>query len=193
MNTLKAIKKRESVRKFKNKKPDWRNIIEAIDSTRYAPMAGNIFSLKFLISQDSEKIKKIARWSEQPFIAQAKYIVIFVSNPKATQFYGERGKKYLTQQAGAAIQNFLLHLTEVGLSTCWIGHFNDEQIKTIFKMPEKTQIEAIFPIGYEDKKFKKKKEKKPKGEIYKMLNFEEWGNSRMKKQEYIESRGPEGY
>ena len=34
------IKSRRSVRKFKSIEPDWRDIIEAIDAARFAPMAG---------------------------------------------------------------------------------------------------------------------------------------------------------
>ncbi len=61
MDLDKAIKSRKSVKKFKDKKPDWRDIIEVIDSMRYAPMAGNNFSLKFILVDNKEKIKKISK------------------------------------------------------------------------------------------------------------------------------------
>ena len=46
MDLDKTIKARRSVRKFKSSKPNWRDILECIDAMRYAPMAGNNFSLK---------------------------------------------------------------------------------------------------------------------------------------------------
>lgn len=191
MNTIKAIRKRRSIRNYKNKKPDYRTIIEAIDSARYAPMAGGFLSLKFMLVEDSESIHRISKWSEQEFIEHAKYLVVFISDPKITETpYKGRGERYMRQQAGAAIENFLLHLTEVGLSTCWIGHFNDEKIKKILKIPEDREIEAMFPIGYP---LKKEKEGKPKGNFDAKLYFNEWGNNRMKPIEKIEARSPEGY
>ena len=191
MNTIKAIKSRRSVRNFSERKPDWRKIIEAIHSTQYAPMAGSFFSLKFLIVDDKQKIGKIARWSEQLFIQDAQYLVAVVSDPKTTKIpYKERGEKFMRQQAGAAIENFLLHLTEVGLSTCWIGHFNEEKVKKILKIPDNQELEAFFPIGFEKEK---SKIKRAKGDIYNILYFNEWKNQRMKIIEKIESRGPEGY
>ncbi|MCA9487852.1 MAG: nitroreductase family protein, partial [Nanoarchaeota archaeon] len=61
MQLDKIIQSRRSIRKYKPKSPNWRSIIEAIDAARYAPMAGNIFSLKFILVDDEEKIKKIAQ------------------------------------------------------------------------------------------------------------------------------------
>jgi len=57
----KLIKSRKSVKKFKDKKPDWRDIIECIDSARYAPMAGNDFTLKFILIDDKEKIQRLSK------------------------------------------------------------------------------------------------------------------------------------
>ena len=191
MNTLKTIRKRRSVRDFKSKKPDWRTIIEAIDSARYAPMAGGFLSLKFMLVDDKTMIDRIANWSEQEFIKQSPYLVVFISDPKITQnLYKGRGERYMRQQAGAAIENFLLHLTEVGLDSCWVGHYNDEKIKQILKIPEDKEIEAICPIGYSSKK---EKPSKAKGNIDEKLYFNEWKNERMRPIEKIESRSPFGY
>ena len=54
----KIIHNRRSVKKFKSTKPDWRTIIECIDAMRYAPMAGNNYSLKFILVDDKDKINK---------------------------------------------------------------------------------------------------------------------------------------
>jgi len=186
-----AIKRRRSIRKFSSKKPDWRDIIEAINSASYAPMAGEIFSLKILLIEDKKIIKEISKWSEQDFIDQTKYVVAFVSNPKIVKNpFPKKGEAYSHQQAGAAIENFLLYLTETGLSTCWIGYFNEKKISSILKIPEGHIIEAIFPIGYASMKLKPKKNHP---DIYNFIYFNQWKNSRMKRIEKIESRIPEGY
>lgn len=174
------IKKRKSVNKFSDKKVDWRDIIKAIDMARYAPMAGNLFSLKFIITNDFEKIEKLTEASQQDFFLNAQYVVIVCSNPSKTlNAYGEKGEDYLRQQAGAAMQNFQLKLTDLGLSTCWVGHFVEEQVKKIFSIPEKINVEAFFPIGYESSIGKKKPKKKIK--LDPILYFEKYGNKRMKK------------
>ena len=179
MDIDKAIKTRHSVKKFKDKKPNWRGIIECIDSCRYAPMAGNNFTLKFIIVSDKDSIQKIAEAAQQPFIAKAQYIVVACSDPTRTiNAYEERGKFYVRQQAGAAIQNFLLKIMDMGLATCWVGHFVDEIIKKELKIPDKIQIEAVFPIGYP---LDKAHERKNKIDIDNILYFDKYGNKQMKK------------
>jgi nitroreductase len=172
----KIIEARRSIRKFKSTKPDWRTIIECIDAMRFAPMAGNNFSLKIILVDDNEKIAKIADACEQKFIEKAHYVVVVCSNKKlATLSYEERGEGYLKQQAGAAIQNFLLKITESRLATCWIGHFYDEKIKHILKIPTDITIEAILPIGYAFEKPKKIR----KIDLDNVLYFNEFSNKKM--------------
>ncbi|HLD37888.1 MAG TPA: nitroreductase family protein [Candidatus Nanoarchaeia archaeon] len=180
MELDKAMQSRKSVKKFSKKKPDWRKIIEAIDSVRYSPMAGNLFSLKFILVSDKEKIQQLSKVSEQEFVADAQYVVVVCSNPLRTlNAYGERSENYLRQQTGAGIQNFLLKLEEFGLSTCWIGHFVDEKVKNILKIPKDINIEAFFPIGYESEIAKTKQKRKI--ELDRILYFEEYGKRRMGK------------
>jgi len=179
MGVERLIKARRSIRKFKSSKPDWREIIECIDSTRYAPMAGNNFYLKFILVEDGEKIQKLAEAAQQNFITKAKYVIVVCTTPGRTETaYGERGSKYLKQQAGAAIQNLLLKLTECKLATCWVGHFVDEQVKDILDIPDEIDVEAMFPIGYP---YEKPKEKRYI-ELDSILYFNKYGNKRMEEE-----------
>lgn len=169
-----AIQSRRSIKKFKDKRPNWRDVLEALDSTRYAPMAGDIFSLKFIYIDNEKTISDIAKWAGQDFISQAKCLVVFIRTPTKTKLsFKERAELYLPQQAGAAIQNFLLSLEEKGLSTCWIGHFDEEKIKHLLKIPKDKEIEAIFPIGYAKEKPSTRRARR---DFYEMLYFNEWGN-----------------
>lgn len=177
MGLDRLIHARRSIRKFKSSKPDWRTIIECIDSMRYTPMAGNNFSLKFILVDDEKKIQELAEAAQQDFIAETKYVVVVCTTPGRTETsYGERGNKYLKQQAGAAIQNFLLRLTEEKLATCWVGHFVDDQIKDILSIPKDIQVEALFPIGYA---FEKPKERRYI-DLDTVLYFNKYGNKKMK-------------
>ena len=178
MNFDKLIRTRKSTKKFKSTKPDWRDIIEAVDAARFAPMAGGIYTLKFIVIEDEEKIKKITAACQQDFVAQAKYLVVVCSNPSLTKnAYGSKGEVYCRQQAGSGIQNFWLKLVEKKLSTCWVGYFVGSMIKETLKIPENINIEAVFPIGYE---YEKPIEKKAKINIDSILYFETYGNKKMK-------------
>ncbi|MFH1238356.1 MAG: nitroreductase family protein [archaeon] len=177
MDLKTAIKKRKSVRRYFNKKPDWRKIIRAIDAARFAPSAGNNFVLKFILVSDEKNIAKLAETAQQDFVGTAKYIVVAVSDDsKLVRSYGDRGLRYTSQQAGAAIENFLLALTEQNLVTTWVGYFYDEQVKETLDIPENLSVEGIFPIGIETKI---KTSEKRKIELENILYFDKWKNKKM--------------
>lgn len=181
MELDKAIEKRHCVRKFNpKKKPDWRNIIECIDAARYAPMAGGNYTLKFILIDEEEKIKKIAEAAQQDFIATAPFVVVVCSNPsRPVNLYGKKGECYAKHQAGAAMENFFLKIVEFGLSTCWVGHFVEEQIKKELNIPEDVNIDAVFPIGYE---YEKPRTRKAKIDLDRILYFNKYGNVHMRKE-----------
>jgi len=174
-----AIETRTSVRRFHHKKPDWRKIIRAIDAARFAPSAGGKFVLRFILVSNEKKIAEIAAATQQDFVGSAKYIVVAVSDDsKLVQSYGEKGVRYAAQQAGAAIENFLLALTEEKLVTAWVGHFYEEQVRRTLDILEGLSIEAVFPIGKESgSKIKESVSRKMK--LENVLYFDKWGEKKM--------------
>jgi len=174
-----AIEVRKSVRRFHHRKPNWRKILRAIDAARFAPSAGGKFVMRFILVSNEKKIAEIAAATQQGFVGTAKYVVVAVSDDsKLIQSYSEKGVRYAAQQAGAAIENFLLALTEEKLVTTWVGHFYDEQIRRTLDIPEGLSIEAVFPIGVETKsKIKRAVSRKTK--LENVIYFDKWGEEKM--------------
>jgi len=175
MEFQELAKKRTSVRKYSDKKPEIQDIIKCIEIANLAPSPGNLALLKYLIVEYPEKIDKISEACQQDFIKQSQILIIICSEQKnATTAYDARGKKYVKQHAGAAIENLLLKITDIGLASCWVGAYSDIIIKRILEIPDDIDIEAILPIGYQSKIDKTVQRKKPllENRIY----FETWKN-----------------
>lgn len=171
-----AINLRFSCRKFKSKKPNWRNIIEAVDAARKAPLAGNIPSLKFILIDKPEIIASLAQESQQSFVADVHYVVAVVSEKvDVVRNFEERGERYTQYQAGAAIENFLLKITDLGLATCWVGAFVDDNVKNILQVPSDLEVVALFPIGYALREEKQKR----KPSLDRVMRFNSYGEKRM--------------
>ncbi len=174
MEVEEVIKKRQSIRNYSHETPDWRKIVMAIDAARYAPSAGNMQRLKFILVKDVDKLKIISEACQQDFVGTVKYIVVAVANDKdLIDCYAEKGIVYAREQAGAAIQNFLLELTNLGLATCWIGYFVEDQIKRALTIPEGCLVEGVFPIGLETKVPTKRKDNP---DLEKCIYFDKYGN-----------------
>ena len=147
----KTVKLRSSVRSFKEtKKPNYKDVIKAIDSATRAPLAGNLPCIKYILVSDKEKISELAQAAQQNFIAKVHYVVVICSDQKLLkEYYYDRAERYVRQQAGAAIENFLLKIVDLGLASCWVGAFSDETVKRILRIPDSVDVEAILPVGYE--------------------------------------------
>ena len=175
-----AIEGRKSVRRFHHRAPDWRKVIRAIDAARFGPSAGGKFVMRFVLVSDEKKIAEIAAATQQDFVGDAKYVVVAVSDDsKLVQSYGERGVRYAAQQAGAAIENFLLALTELKLATSWVGHFYEEQIRRTLDIPEGLSIEAVFPIGLDCKAKVVKSGVSKKVKLENVLYFDKYNQKKM--------------
>jgi nitroreductase len=176
MDLDKAIKERHSVRNFKTtKKPDYRKIILAIEAATKAPLAGNNSSIKYILVSDKEKIKQLSEAAEQDFFRNVDFLVVVCSDKKSLdKSFLDRASMYSRQQAGAAIENFLLKITDLGLSSCWIGAFADDLVRKILKIPENIELEAMLPVGYELGKTKPVK----KSDLDRVMFFDGWGYER---------------
>lgn len=178
MELDKALKERHSVRRYTSKKPKWEDIIEAVDAANLAPIAGNIPTLRFILVNKRELIEKIAEACQQDFVTKAEYLIAVCSDTsQCVRSYRERGEIYSRQQAGAAIENFLLKITDTGLATCWVGAFVDDMVRRALSIPDSINVEAILPIGYEMPPKSKQRRKRGLDEI---LFYNKWKEKYMK-------------
>lgn len=166
------LKERKCIRNYSTKGVSFTDIVKICEASRFSPMAGNIFTLRLIVVSDKEKKQKLAEAAlEQEFIADAPYVLVVCSDiSNLVRSYGEKAQIYSRQQAGAAIENMFLKVTELGLATCWIGAFDENAVKRILKIPDNIQVEALLPIANPLGKTQAKK----KPELKLILYFEEW-------------------
>ena len=162
MNFDTLLKKRASIRKFSSKKPKEEQIIDIIEAGNLAPSPGNLPILTYTIVENPQLIDKITQACQQDFINQAQVVIIVCSSQaKIDIMYDKRADNYTKQQAGAAIENMLLKITELKLASTWVGAFSELTIRNTIKIPDKINIEAILPIGYPLKEDKTTQKPKP--------------------------------
>ncbi len=184
MDFDKTIKKRSSIRDYYNKKVKIDKVIDAIEAANLAPSPGNIPILKYIIIENKETINQIAQACQQDFVANACFLVVVCSDKKKVEImYDIRAEKYTKHHAGAAVENFLLKITEMKLASCWVGAFSDTTIKNILKIPEDIDVEAVLPVAYPSKI--KKQEQKSKTSLNNIIYFEKYKNKFQKPERRI--------
>jgi nitroreductase len=58
------------------------------------------------------------------------------------------GQYRYTVDLSIAVSYMMLEAYEQGLGTCWIGHFDENEVKKILGIPDKVRVVAITPLGY---------------------------------------------
>lgn len=147
------FKKRHSVRSFKSNEVEPRKLDEILEATNSAPSAGNLKAREIVVVKDSETKKALARVAhEQDFVAEAPVVLAFFALPeKSGKRYGKRGRQlYSIQDATISASFAWLQAVDLGLSACWVGAFDDEEVKEILKIPADWQPIAILPLGYSE-------------------------------------------
>jgi nitroreductase len=169
MEVLDVILKRSSIRSYKPDPVPEEKLNKILEAGRLAPSAHNAQNWKFIVVKDKEKIKKIANSSlNQTFIAEAPIVIVGVSlDPEHIMASGVPA--YAVDLA-IAIDHMILEATELGLGTCWIGAFKNEEIKKILNIPERYKVVALFPLGYPNEKGRPK-QRKPLEEIVSYDSF----------------------
>jgi nitroreductase len=145
-----AIKGRRSIRNFKKQNIPEETITQLIEAASYAPSAGNIQPWQFIIIRKPAIKKKLAESAlNQAHVEQAPVVIVVCADEKRSSMgYGTRGKTlYCLQDTAAATQNILLTAHSLGLGTCWIGAFNEDEAREAVKAPEGVRPVAIIPVG----------------------------------------------
>jgi len=154
MDLFDAIEKRRSIRRFRPEplaKEDLRRILEA---GRLAPSGGNRQPWYFIVVRDLETKRALSTVANnQKFIADADTVIVALGDPgtKLKSPYKLSSTRIpYKQDPMIAIGHIILAATALGYGTCWIGAFNEDEVKRILKIPENLAVIALLPVGTPD-------------------------------------------
>lgn len=75
-------------------------------------------------------------------------IVLCVNPSRSVRRFGERSKLFSVQDATIAAAYAQLVVCALGLSTVWVGLFDEEKVSLILSLTKDDRPVAILPIGY---------------------------------------------
>ncbi|NQT79858.1 MAG: nitroreductase family protein [Candidatus Aminicenantes bacterium] len=149
MSVLEIIQKRRSIRKYKNDPIPEDVFQRVLEAARLAPSGKNLQPWKFVLVQNQELKEKLAKASAgQYFMAIAPIIVVACGFPENCYSSMGRYMKSWPVDVTIALEHLILQAEEEGLGTCWIGSFEEEEVKSILNIPEDVKVLALTPLGY---------------------------------------------
>ena len=144
MSVLEVIEKRRSIRRYKPSCIPVGDLKKILDAGRLAPSAGNRQAWSFIVVQNPEQKKRLVEAAvKRASIVDAGVIVVALADAKASP-------KWCKLDVMIAVENMVLASTSLGYGTCWIGAFEEEQVKKVLGVPEKLSVVVLLPIGVSD-------------------------------------------
>lgn len=173
---LDIIKKRRSIRKYKDKPLQKDTIDLILEAAKYAPTARNLQQLEYKVITNKDLIKKISdRISallkkERPAFQARERPNIFYDAPLLIIITGPKENDWIYSDAALAVQNIMLYATSINLGTCFIGLARfvekDKELMHELNISDDRKVAAAVICGYPDEE-PPEKEKRMNAEFFK--------------------------
>lgn len=172
MTVEEAIRSRQSVRSYLDKPIEKDKLVKLLEAARLAPTAANRQEGRFVVAADPAVRKKLAKAAaNQSFVAEAGCVIAACAQTD----YHEMRCGQLSYPIDVAIQidHMTLRAVELGLGTCWIGAFYEDQVREILGIPEDIRVVELLAVGYPADAGLRPKSRRPLEEI---AYGEKWGS-----------------
>jgi nitroreductase len=139
MDTLEAIRKRRSIRRYTNDAIPKVDLETIVDAGRLAATGSNRQPWDFIIVTNRAMIAQFK--ISGAWIEKASVVIVVVMDPVS---------RWWIEDGAAAIENMLLASTALGYGACWVEGDalpREEQFKTLLGVPPAKRVMALIPIG----------------------------------------------
>jgi len=152
MELKEVIRRRRTIRRFKQQPVSDELLRELLEAARLAPSAGNRQVLRYLVIRTPALVQAVLKHTAWAAYVQPRRTPEWGRSAPAAFIAvlpgGESGE--LAADAGAAIENLLLRAHDLGLGACWIGAFLRADVATLLALPPGRQPLYLVAVGWPD-------------------------------------------
>ncbi|MCX7934314.1 MAG: nitroreductase family protein [Planctomycetota bacterium] len=171
MDIYEAIRRRKSVRSFRDQDVPEETLMRILEAARLAPSAKNLQEWRFVIVRDRAMRRQLAEAAAgQTFVGEAP--VILVCYAETDNHVMRCGQLCYPIDVAIIIDHITLCAVAEGLGTCWIGAFYEDKVKALLGIPPAIRVVELLPIGYPSDPSPVEKNRLP---LEKIIKRERWG------------------
>lgn len=141
MSLIDVILTRRSVRRYEKKEIPEDVLDKILEAGRQAPSAANSQPWHFIVLTDYEIKEKLSRGRWNKFIKDSPVTIVGCAHL-------DRSRKWATIDTSIALQNMVLAAWAMGVGSCWIGDFKENEVKKLLGIPEGWRVVALVTFGY---------------------------------------------
>lgn len=178
---IKEIKTRRSIRKYIDKHVEDEKITQLLESARLAPSGSNTQPWHFIVVKSDSKRQKLAEISHnQKWMVSAPVFIVCVADIRCritddidislNENSPQEELKQIIRDTSISMTHILLEADSLGLGTCWVGWFTQDEIRPVLDIPADKYVVGIIILGYADETPKARSRKK----IEELIHYENW-------------------
>ncbi len=174
---LPAIADRRSIRVFLDRPVEQEKIEAMIEAGRLAPSSINLQHFRVLVAETPEDLAAVrAAAYHLPALMNAPVVLVCMADVGADaelqQHIGEvmaaspkadlgtlrsgrgnglslkMGREWALINAAIATENMVLQAVSMGLGTVWNHHFEHDEVRAHFNLPDNVALLTLLPVGY---------------------------------------------
>lgn len=136
-----AITTRTSTREYKPTPIPRATVEKLLEAARLSPSANNVQPWHFIVVTDPEKRKALSKGIYAKFLKNTPAVIALCGDQQASP-------KWYVVDVALAGENMVIAATAEGLGTCWIGSFEEKDVKELLAVPENFRVVALLAVGY---------------------------------------------
>ena len=158
MDVFESIKKRKSVRSYLDKQVEEDKILKILEAARLAPSASNRQEWRFVVVKDKKVKLQLSKAAKgQVFVGEAPIVIACCA--ETDNHVMTCGQLCYPIDIAIAIDHMTLSACGLGLGTCWIGAFYEEEVKKILEIPKDIKVVELLCLGYAKEESNQPKER----------------------------------
>ena len=141
-NTIKDIKQRRSIRKYKNERIKKEELNAILEAGKYAPSALNQQSSLMVVVESEDIYQEICELTEKYFPTRKPF---FYGSRDIIIVFGDSNCKCPIEDGSLVLQNLFLAAQSINIGSCWINY-----LRELFRTEEgiKLQEKMNIPSNY---------------------------------------------
>ncbi len=137
---------RHSVRKFSGQPIEKEKLDRILEAGRIAPTACNYQPQRILVLQSEQARTKLKECTAYHFDAPVVLLVCYDKTKSWKRSFD--GDDSGTVDASIVTTQMMLQASELGIGSTWVGFFDPQKIRGVFKLPSDYVPVALLPLGY---------------------------------------------
>lgn len=146
-NLIELMSSRYSVRKYKDLPVEQEKLDLILEAARVAPTARNYQPQKIYVLQSEEALKAINGVCKCIFGARTVFVIGY-DKERASASRLRENYDFGEVDATIVATHMMLEAWNLGLGTCCVGMFNDDEVREALRIPSNIGITLIMPAGY---------------------------------------------